>query len=307
MKADGKSRTRIHAKIRTVAIVVAILSAVSIVGSAKASEPNAPYEIGQYWEYAHQGPRPGAVEPNAIDGRRIIQVVGYVAADANERWVIEERFTNDPNVIGRLHVGSDRMLTAAVIANEKNEAMTLAYENPIPHQRVDMAVGETMQIETAVVTQPGYFTVPLSIEIKRLEDETVETQAGLFTDCRRYASVTDSVVDVKIAKIPFKEHRQWWYSNDVGATVKEIYIKDPVKSWVWSKPGYTATSTLAAFGIRAVSHEAHAAAINDVNAIATAIENRSTHRNYKAILAVVACVAAGGVILARRRRRAKNT
>jgi len=305
MKANGQSRMRTDIEIGTVVRVAGILLLGSILGSAAAAGVDAPYKIGQYWEYAHEGPRPGAVEPKSIDGRRIVQVVGNVAADANERWVIEDRFANDPNVIGRLHIGSDRMLTAAVIANEKNEALTLAYDNPIPHQRVDMAVGERMQIETAVVTGSGSLTVPLSIEIKRLKDEAVETQAGLFADCRHYASVTDSVVDAKIVKIAFKEHRQWWYSDEVGATVKEIYIKDPVKSWVWSKEGYTSTSTLTAFGTRAVSDEAQAAAIHDVNVIATALANRPTHRNWKAIFGIVACVATGGVILARRRMRAK--
>lgn len=277
--------------------------AVSIIASAAASQADPPYRPGQYWEYALEGPRPGAVEPKAIDGQRILRVVANLADDANERWVIEDTFTNDPNVIGRLHVGSDRMLNFAVIANEKNEAMTLVYRKPIPHQRVDMAVGETMHLETEIVTNPGSFTVPLSIEIKRLEDETVETQAGVFTDCRSYTSITDSVVDIKIAKIPFREHRRWWYSDQVGANVREIYTKEDVKSWIWSKKGYTSTGTLTAFGIRDVSNETRAAAVADVNKIAAAIEDRKEHRTYKAIAALVAGIAVVGLILAKYKRR----
>jgi len=307
MKASVKSRIRNHARICTVVRVAGILLAVSILDSAMASGPVAPYEAGQYWEYTHEGPRPGAVEPNVIDGRRILQVLDNVAADANDQWVIEERFTNDPNVIGRLHVGGDRMLTATVIANEKNESLTLAYDKPIPYQYLDMDVGGRIQLETTLVTQPGSFTLPIAIEIRRLDDETVETPAGLFADCRHYSSVTGSVFDVTVAKIRVKERRQWWYSDEVGASVKEIYIKDAVKSWVWSKEGYTSTSTLAAFGVRGVSEEAQAAAIHDVNVIATALTNRPTHRNWKAILGIVACVAAGGVIIVRHRMRAKHT
>ena len=117
--------------------------------------------------------------------------------------------------------------------------------------------------------------------------------------------MTDSVVDVKIAKIPFKEHRQWWYSDQIGANVKEIYTKDDVKSWIWSKKGYTSTTALTAFGIRDVSEKARAAAIHDVNAIATAIANPPANRNYKAILAIVACIAVIGLILVRRKTSPK--
>ena len=275
------------------------------VSSSVFSASKGHYEIGQYWEYTHQGPRPGAVEPDAIDGPKSLQVVSNVTIDANEGWVIEERFGNDPNVIGRAHVGSDRMQTFGVAANEKNETLMLIYDKPIPYQYVDLAVGESVQIETAVVTRPGNFRVPLSIRIERLEDEAVETQAGIFADCRHYTSVTDSVVDATIAKIPFKEHRQWWYSDEVGANVKEIYTKDPVKTWIWSKGGYTSTSTLMAFGVRSVSEETRAAAMNNVYSVATAIANPPKKRNYKAILAIAACIAAGAIILAKRRKRAK--
>jgi len=298
---------RIRTGIRAVVRVAGILWMGSILDSAAAAAPDAPYEVGQYWEYTHEGPRPGATEPNAIDGRRILHVLDNVTVDANERWIIQERFTNDPNIIGRLHIRGDRMLTAAVIENEKKESLTLTYDSPIPHQYVDIDVGGRMQLETALVTQPGDFTLPIAIEITRLDDETIQTQAGRFADCRHYSSVTDLVFDIKIAKIPVKEHRQWWYSDEVGATVKEIYSKDPVKFGTWSKGGYTSTSTLSAFGVRSVSDEAQAAAINDVNVIATALANRPTHRNWKAILCIVACIAAGGVILVRHKMGAKHT
>jgi hypothetical protein len=55
-------------------------------------------------------------------------------------------------------------------------------------------------------------------------------------------------VDVKIAKIPFREERERWYHPSAQGMVKEVYRKGPVKFLGWSRAGYTATSTLLAYG-----------------------------------------------------------
>ena len=41
-----------------------------------ASQSASGLELGQRWQYKHEGPRPGSIEPNVIDGERIIWVVG---------------------------------------------------------------------------------------------------------------------------------------------------------------------------------------------------------------------------------------
>ena len=133
MKANAKCRMRIHTEISTVVGVAAILWAGSTLGSTVVWGANTPFQVGQYWEYAHKRPRPGATEPNVIDGRRILQVLNSVGVGADARWVIEDSFTNDPNVIGRMHIADDRMLTAIVIENEKNESIKLTYYSPIPY------------------------------------------------------------------------------------------------------------------------------------------------------------------------------
>ena len=287
-----------HAEIGMVAATATILCAVSMLSLA-ASAPEAPYAVGRYWEYSHEGPRPGAAEPHAIDGQRILHVLETVGAGAEQRWVIEDRFTNDPNIVGRLHVRGDRMLTAMVIENEKGESLTLTYDKPIPYQCVDMNVGDSTRIKTALVTQPGGFKLPCTIEITRLDDETLDTPAGRFADCRVFRSVTDSVIDIKVAKIPIKEHRQWWYSDRVGTTVKEVYSRDTVKFLTLSKDKYTCTSTLAAFGVRGVSEEAQAAAIRDVNILAVSPAKVETQGNWKWMPAVAVCIAAAAIGLLR--------
>jgi hypothetical protein len=234
----------------------------SISGNAD-SNPIIPFEVGRYWEYTHQGPRPGSIEPKSIGGQRVQQVIESVGSDVEHRWIIEERFTQDPNIIARLQVRKDRVLTAIVVENEKAESLTLSYDNPVPYQFVDLPVGGSTKLHTTLITKPGEYKLPYSIEITRLDDETLDTPAGRFDDCRVYRSVSDSALDIKIAKIPFREQRQWWFSPGIGATVKEIYTRDPVKFLTWSQEGYTSTSTLSGYGIRKISDIQQAAAIRD--------------------------------------------
>ena len=90
------------------------------------------FEIGQQWQYQHEGPRPGSIEPNAIDGERILWVVSSVEEQGGAQWVIEERFTKDRKVVGRLFVDGDGLLTALEIQNAKGEKMRLRYDSPVP-------------------------------------------------------------------------------------------------------------------------------------------------------------------------------
>jgi hypothetical protein len=274
-----------------------ILCVISMLGLAP-SAAQAPYEVGQYWQYNHQGPRPGATEPVAIDGQRILQVLQIIGSDAEQRWIIEDRFTNDPNIVGRAHVRDDRMITAIVIENEKGESLTLSYDQPLPYQTADLAVGASMQIKTELVTQPGGYKVPCTLQITRLDDQTIDTPAGRFPDCRVFRSVTDTIIDIKIAKIPFREQRKWWYSQSVGGIVKEIYTKDAVKFLTWSRDAYTATSTLSAYGIRGVSEHQQAAAIRDGNILAAPPAEGEAHANWK-WPTVAICVVAAAIALRR--------
>jgi hypothetical protein len=279
-------------------VTAVILCTVSVLSGQPVSASDTLYEVGRYWEYAHQGPRPGA-EPKAIDGRRILHVLQILDAGPEQRWVIEDRFTNDPNIVGRLQVRGDRMLTAIVIENEKGESLTLSYDQPIPYQCVDLKVGDSKRIETTLVTQPGGFKLPCTLEITRLDDEILETPAGRFADCQVYRSISDSVFDIKIAKIPVRERRQWWYSDRVGAAVKEIYTRDPIKFLTWSQDGYTSTTTLSAFGVRGVSEQERATAIRDGNILAAPPATVQTQGNWKWIPAVAVCVVAAAIALRR--------
>ena len=70
--------------------MTSILLCVTLAGALSAAlAEQVPFEAGQQWTYRHAGPRPGAVEPTAIDGERVTQVVGN---DPNRGlWFIEER------------------------------------------------------------------------------------------------------------------------------------------------------------------------------------------------------------------------
>lgn len=206
------------------------------------------FAVGQRWEYQHQGPRPGNVEPNAIDGQRILHVISATEGPEGTQWVVEERFTNDKGVIGRVHVNQQQMLTLLEIENKKGEVAKLRYDAPIPYRVRDLAVGEKRTIETTLRMESAEFSLPSTITIERLADETTTTPAGAFVGCRHYRTTTASIVNIKIAKIPITEERQQWHHESIHGMVKEVYRRGPVKFLTWSREGYTATSVLTAFG-----------------------------------------------------------
>ncbi len=223
---------------------------------AGANTGSGPFEVGQRWVYEHQGPRPGSVEPNAIDGQKILHVISTFEEDGAKRWVIQERYTNDPNVVGRLFVNDERMLVGFDIENDKGEVARLIYDPPSPYQVPQLDVGAETTIETVLRMNASDVTLPTTITIQRLPDETIETPAGSFTDCQYYTMTATVTLNIKIAKVRSTEERQRWYHASVNGLVKEVYHKHPLK-FLGKEfiPGYTATSVLTAFEMQAVGSE----------------------------------------------------
>lgn len=278
------------------------LQAISILlcivcAAAAGAEP--PFTVGQQWTYRHTGPKPGSFEPNAIDGERIAQVIGD--DPNNGLWIIEERYTNSSDPVGRLHIDRDRMVVAIEIESKQGPPGLLRYEPPVPYEAPDLDVGQKATIETTLRMDSPKFSMPTTIEFERLADETVETDAGTFEACRHYRMTTRATFDLKIAKLPVSEQRHRWLHPRANGPVKETYRREPVKFLSWSRPGYDASSVLTAFGVEAVS-ETHTALI-----AAQAPAAHGTHSGSGGILLlVVAVIAATMGVLVLRRRSARR-
>jgi len=266
------------------------------------------FKVGQRWEYELEGPRPGAMKPDSIDGRRILHVVSQDERNGERVWVIEERFTHDPNGVGLQYVDDAGMLRSIDLVNHKGEATRLTYEPAMAYQAIAMAVGEQKTLETTLHTADGGFAMPVRVEVNRLEDETVVTAAGQFEACRHYENVTQFSIDLKVAKIPVREKRHRWYSEEVRGLVKEVYEKESGKFLTWSWEGYTSTSTLVGFGMEEV--DANAVATTEL-AVAGSGQRRNRGANKPILLLTLTGVAATllagicmavGVRVVRRRR-----
>jgi hypothetical protein len=285
--------------------LAALLCAVGFAGHGAAGT----YELGQRWVYRHEGPRPGSVEPNAIDGQRILHVISSVEEQGETTWVIEERFTNSREVVGRLYVNEARLLTTLDLENDKGEAIALYYDPPVPYQTLEMEVGQTEIIETTVRMKAAQFALPSTITMQRLADETITTPAGEFPDCLHYTATSRSTIDIKVAKIPITEKRERWYHPSVNGLVKELYRRQPVKFLTWSRDGYTATSTLVTFDNRLVSADACAPDATSRGQTAAGVARNSWDRAFflaKIWLVLLAVLAAPGFVgygLAKRRGR----
>lgn len=285
---------------RWAAIQVVLCVAMAAAGGEAA------FEVGQRWVYQHSGPKPGGLEPEPIDGQRIAQVLRHDPND--DLWIIEERYTNSSDPASRLHVDPKRTIVAIEIDSKDGPPARLRYDPPVPYEAPELAVGQTATIETTLHMDSPVFSMPIRLEIERLADETIATDAGVFEACRHYRTTSRTTLDIKIGKIPLTEQRHRWYHRQAGGLVKETYHKDPTRFLTWSRDGYDASSTLTAFGVEAVSESALSAMTFDPNAArdlhaAPASGARSPRAGPVAVvlasLAVIAAV--GGLLVARRR------
>lgn len=262
---------------------------------ALAAASHGAYEVGQRWVYQHSGPKPGSFEGEPIGGQRIAQVIRH---DANDGcWIIEERYTNSSDPVGRLRVDRDRMAVAIEIDSKDGPPGLLRYDPPVPYEAPELAVGQSVTIETTLHMDSAAFSMPMRLQIERLGDETVATDAGTFEACRHYRTTTSATLDLKIAKVPMSEERHRWLHPQANGLVKETYRRGPVKFLTWSRPAYEASSVLTAFGVEAVAERPlpdHSAHDHDHD------EHAGSAILPLAVVAVV--VAAAGLLLLRRSR-----
>lgn len=259
------------------------------------------YEVGQRWVYQHSGPKPGSFEGEPIDGQRIAQVIGHDAND--DLWIIEERYSNSSDPATRLHVDPNRMVVAIEMQDSDGRTGRLRYDPPVPYEAPELAVGQSATIETTLHMDSAAFSMPIRLEIERLPDETVATDAGTFEACRHYRTTTGATLDLKIAKVPISEERHRWLHRQATGLVKETYRREPVKFLTWSRPAYEASSVLTTFGVEPVAEQpaANHAAHDHAHA-------HDEHAGSALVpLAIVAVVAAAAGLLSRHRRATKAT
>lgn len=295
-------------------LVASILLCATLTGALNANPAeHAPFEVGQQWTYRHAGPRPGSIEPDPINGERILQVIGN---DPNSGlWIIEERYTNDDKTIGRFRVDPNRMLVAIEIESKQGRPALLQYDPPIPYEKPDLEIGQTTTIQTALRMDSPAIAIPIRLELERLADETIETDAGTFEACQHYRTTSHSMFDIRIGKIPIVEQRHRWYHAQVDGLVKEIYHKDPLKFLSWSRAGYDASCVLTAFGVEPISQRAKSSLVSDPNASrethsASASQSRSSQSGTIAIVlaflavvvAITGFVIAHGLVMKHRRK-----
>lgn len=209
------------------------------------------FTVGQRWEYTHTGPRPSSMPPKTIDGRRILQVIDRVEEENASYWIIEESFTNDPDVVSHSYINVENLLTVVKIFHvEKGELMKMSYQPGIPWPAPELAEGEEKTYEINLIIGEGDFTLPETVVFKRLPDETVEVEAGKYVNCQRIQVSSSCVMDFKITKIPFQEKRELWLHPDVKGTVKEVYLKEDMKIVGFTQKGYSSSSVLSSYTTR---------------------------------------------------------
>ncbi len=286
---------------RTAALLLGFIA----IGSAVAGAAEQ-FQVGQRWVFEHKGPRPGSMEPDAIDGQRIRQVLSTALEQDKPTWVIEEGFTNDPNATSLLYVDHERQLTAFDVENDQGQAVTFVYDTPQPYQVPFLEPGQEKTYETTLRLSAPKFAMPTTSVIKRLPDETIVTPAGEFVNCQHYHTTTKSTMNIKIAKIPVTDERDQWYHPSVNGLVKEVYRKGPIKFLAWSCEGYTSTSVLASYDVVDAEAITRLAGPTDPNAPmgrSTVGKSKTPSTGNRAGWFVFILIAVATVLLLRRRVR----
>lgn len=265
-----------------------------------AADAETPFAVGQQWTYKHAGPRPGSTEADPIDGQRIAQVIGQDPDSG--LWIIEERYTNNPDPIGQAHVDPNRMVIAIEIQGKQAQPALLRYDPPIPYEAPELAVGQTATIQSMLRMDSPALAMPITMEFKRLADEPIETDAGAFEACRHYQITTRATLDIKIGKIDSVEHRHRWMHPRANGLVRETYHKEPVRFLTWSRPAYDASSVLTAFGVEAVAERPAMGADPNGSPAAESHEGHSPRRSPTEIALIVVAIllAVAGFLFLRR-------
>jgi len=105
-------------------------------------------------------------------------------------------------IVGRLQVRGDRMLTAIVIENEKGESLILSYDQPIPVPVPGLEGGRVKTHRDDAGLPSRRIQIALYAGNHPPQRRDPRSVAARFADCRVYRSVTDSILNIKIAKIP---------------------------------------------------------------------------------------------------------
>lgn len=209
--------------------------------AATASEEEQTFQVGEKWVYKHEGPRPGGMSQESIDGDRTREVISVEGSGENKRWVIKETFGEYDDRPSRAYVDSKRLVTKREFGYE----FSMDFDPPVPFDVQILKADEEKKYETELSF--GENSIPFKVTSKRVANETIKVPAGEFKDCHHYQNTITIVFSREGDEVTIKTNQDIWYHPKVNGIVKDVYKRGPVQFGGETREGYTATSQLKSY------------------------------------------------------------
>lgn len=173
--------------------------------------------VGEKWIYAHEGPRPNGGPDSVVKGDRTVEVTAIEGEGEGKLFVYKTQWGENDPMPTLTRIDSKSMVRSIQLPG----LVMIEMNPPLPAQWETIGVGETETFETNINVM-GY-EVPLVIETKRLEDETISVPAGTFENCRRIESTHKTTDETGN---PVTHKYLYWFHDGVKHLVKETFTNN---------------------------------------------------------------------------------
>lgn len=180
-----------------------------------------PFQLGEKWIYQHGGNRTIGDVMQPVVGDRVQEITGQTIENGKPLWLITETWGETDYDPWRFFVDGERLLRKV-----ESGAEIVRLNNPFPFDWLNLQPGESKRVKSGVIADT--FTGAFTIDVQRLENETIAVPAGDYPDCIKVKMTIDYSISLRSGS-PLVFHHIYWYHPKVNGVVKESFEYKPAE------------------------------------------------------------------------------